>query len=124
MVHNRDVVTPGWVRDIDFLSVRVKCIQERSTNAKSTSTRDTLGNGKLKETYEYNEMMAEREIRLTYAVFLDHRAFITVSQTTGSLGEFWHTGNASILLVKLFLQQDLLGLTIPPPSISITVFFL
>lgn len=49
MFHDRDVVAPGGVRNVDLLCVRVEGVQEGSADAQSASARDALGDGKLKQ---------------------------------------------------------------------------
>jgi hypothetical protein len=47
VLHDRDMVTPGRVRNDDVLGMGEPGVQESSTNTESTSTGDGLGNGKL-----------------------------------------------------------------------------
>lgn len=49
ILHDRDVVAPGRSREVDGLGVGVEALEERSSDAKSSSARDGLSDGDLKE---------------------------------------------------------------------------
>lgn len=81
------VVGPGWVWNVDLLCARVPLREELATDAKSTSSRDGLGDDKAVES----------------------RGTLTVSKDGGSLGELWDTGDTGVLLVHLSLDDLVLG---------------
>lgn len=83
------MVGPGWVWDVDGLCTRVEALQEGTTYSESTSARDGLGDGDT--------------------ALLQGRRVGTVGEKSSGLCEVGYTSDASILLVKVALDNLLLS---------------
>jgi hypothetical protein len=83
------VVGPRGSGDVDGLCAGVVTLEEGATNAERTRARDGLGDGD--------------------AVFVQWSRVGAVGELEGSLGEVGNTGDASILLVQVRLDDLLLG---------------
>lgn len=84
------MVGPTGVGDVDGLVAGVEALEESTTNSEGTSTRDGLGDN--------NSALLER-CRVG-----------AVCEDGGGLGEVGYTSNASVFLVKVLLDDSLLGL--------------
>lgn len=84
------MVGPTGVGDVDGLVARVEALEESTTDSEGTGTRDGLGDDD--------------------SAFLERCRVRTVCEDSGGLGEIGHTGNASVFLVKVLLDDSLLGL--------------
>lgn len=83
------VVRPRGVGDVDGLCAGVVTLEEGATNAQSTGARDGLSDGD--------------------ATFLERGRVRAVGKLESSGGELGDTGNASVLLVEVRLNDLLLG---------------
>jgi hypothetical protein len=84
------VVGPTGVGDVDGLVARVEALEESTTDSEGTGTRDGLSDD--------NSALLER-CRIG-----------TVCEDSGGLGEVGYTSDASVFLVKVLLDDSLLGL--------------
>ena len=84
------VVGPRGGGDVDGFRARVVTLEEGATNAKCTGAGDGLGDGD--------------------AVFAERSRVGAICELKGSLGEVGDTGDASVLLVEVRLDDLLLGL--------------
>jgi hypothetical protein len=84
------VVGPTGVGDVDGLVAGVEALEESTTDSEGTSTRDRLSD---------DDSGLLKGCRVG-----------TVCEDSGGLGEVGYTSNASVLLVKVLLDDPLLGL--------------
>ena len=84
------VVGPTGVGDVDGLVARVEALEESTTDSEGTSTRDGLGDDD--------------------SALLKRCRVGTICEDGGGLGEVGYTSNASVFLVKVLLDDSLLGL--------------
>jgi hypothetical protein len=82
------VVGPGRGRDANLLLAGTPALEESSSEAESAGAGDGLGDGEL----------------------VEDRGVVSVGKLGGSLREAGYTGDASVLLVGLALDNALLGL--------------
>lgn len=87
VLEDRSVVGPRWRGDVNGLGVRVEALKEGTTNTKCTSAGDGLGDSNV----------------------VEDRGGGTIGKGCGSLSEGRYTSDSSVLLVKPFEDETLLG---------------
>lgn len=87
VAENGSVVGPRRRRQVDGLGVGVELLEKSSSDAESTGTRDRLGDGDV----------------------VENRGSGTVRKGGSRLGEGGNTGDTSVLMVEVLLEEALLG---------------